>query len=237
MIKERIIIKISGAALKESQHNHILSSIKLKNIAKQIKIIHHSYDVGIVVGGGNIWRGGTSDLKLYREAQAHYMGMIATIINSVALKEALLKIGVKAEVHSLLPCPKVAINYQKNTANKALSQHKVIILAGGTGKPFFSTDTGAAQDAVELKAKSIIMGKDGVDGVYSDDPKKNNKAIRYAHLTFQKAINEKLKIMDLSALKICQSHNINIVVFNMERKNAIVNAINHKIPITIVDNK
>jgi uridylate kinase len=164
------------------------------------------------------------------------MGMVATIINSIALKEALLKINVKAEVHSLLSCPKVATNYQKSVADKTLSQHKVIILAGGTGKPFFSTDTGAAKDAVELKADFILMGKDGVDGIYSADPKKNPKAMRYAHLSFLDAINRKLKVMDLSALEICRKHNVKIVVFNMERKNAIVDAINRKIPTTIVDN-
>jgi uridylate kinase len=165
------------------------------------------------------------------------MGMVATIINSIALKEALLKAGITAEVHSLLPCPKVAINYQKNIANRALSRHKVIILAGGTGKPFFSTDTGAAKDAIDLKAKYILMGKDGVDGIYSDDPKKNKSATRYTHLTFKEAINKNLKVMDLSAMKMCKTHDINIVVFNMERKNAIVDAMNRKIPITIVDNQ
>jgi uridylate kinase len=236
MTKPRIILKISGAALKDNER-HILSTIKLQNIATQIKKIHQKYDVAIVVGGGNIWRGGTSDLKLYREEQAHYMGMVATIINSIAIKEALLKIGVNTEVHSLLPCPKVAINYQKNIANKALSQHKVIILAGGTGKPFFSTDTGAAKNAAELKIKTIFMGKDGVDGVYSDDPKKNKKAKRYEHLSFKEAINKKLKVMDLSAMQICQLNNINILVFNMERSDAIVNAMKHKIPTTIVDNQ
>ncbi|MDR2369769.1 MAG: UMP kinase [Mycoplasmataceae bacterium] len=237
MAKKRIILKISGAVLKEKQSNHILSSAKLQNIATQIKIIHRNYDVAIVVGGGNIWRGGTSDLKLYREDQAHYMGMVATIINAVALKEALLKIGIATEVHSLLPCPKVAINYRKSIANKTLSQHKVVILAGGTGKPFFSTDTGAAKEAIELQANCILMGKDGVDGVYSADPKKNPKAIRYTNLTFQAAINQQLQVMDLSAMKLCRSHNIPILVFNMERDNAIVDAMNRKIPITIVDNE
>ncbi|MDR0739975.1 MAG: UMP kinase [Mycoplasmataceae bacterium] len=236
MAKERIILKISGAALKESKNAHILSSLKLQSIATQIKIIHQKYDIGIVVGAGNIWRGGTSDLKLYREEQAHYMGMVATIINSVALKEALLKNGIKAEVHSLLSCPKVAINYHKATANKALDQHKVIILAGGTGKPFFSTDTGAAKDAIELNAQYILMGKDGVDGVYSDDPKQNKNVIRYSRLTFKTAIDKKLKVMDLSAMKLCQKNNITLVVFNMLRKNAITNAINRKIPITIISN-
>jgi uridylate kinase len=164
------------------------------------------------------------------------MGMVATIINSVALKEALVRIGVKAEVHSLLPCPKVSINYHKNIGNKALSQHKVVILAGGTGKPFFSTDTGAAKDAIELKANYIIMGKDGVDGVYSDDPKKNKKAIRYDRLTFKEAIAKELKVMDLSAMKMCQKNNIKIIVFNISRQNAIVNTMERKIPITIVSN-
>jgi uridylate kinase len=162
------------------------------------------------------------------------MGMIATIINSIALKEALVRQSVAVDIYSLLPCPKVAKNYQKESVNRALSQHKVVILAGGTGKPFFSTDTGSAKNAIELHAKFILMGKDGVDGVYSDDPKKNKNAIRFEFLSFKDAISKKLKVMDLSALKLCQQNNIDIIVFNIDRKNAIVDAIERKTPITIV---
>jgi uridylate kinase len=165
------------------------------------------------------------------------MGMVATIINSLALKEALIHNDVNTEIFSLLSCPKVAADYQKANVNKALFKQKIVILAGGTGKPFYSTDTGAAQDAIELNAKYILMGKDGVDGIYSDDPKKNAKAIRYEYLTFNEAIKKKLKVMDLSAMKLCQSHDVNIVVFNMERKEALIAAMNRKIPITIVSNK
>jgi uridylate kinase len=162
------------------------------------------------------------------------MGMVATIINSLALKEALVKIGVNTEVHSLLPSPHIATTYDAKKVNLTLERHRVVILAGGTGKPFFSTDTGAAKDAIELKCKYIVMGKDGVDGVYSGDPKLHKNVIRYKQLTFKEAIDKKLKVMDIAAMQMCQKHNIKIIVFNMERENAIINALVHKIPTTIV---
>ncbi|GHU47015.1 hypothetical protein FACS1894218_0560 [Bacilli bacterium] len=165
------------------------------------------------------------------------MGMVATLINSLALKEVLLKHHVKAEVFSLLSATSVAPNYQATLVNKNLDKNVVCILAGGTGKPFFSTDTGAAKDAQELHAHQIVMGKDGVDGIYSDDPKKNKQATRFNHLSFKEVISKKLKVMDLAALKICQAHKINILVFNIERPNAIIKALKKQIPTTVVDNK
>ncbi|GHU35012.1 hypothetical protein FACS1894166_13080 [Bacilli bacterium] len=136
------------------------------------------------------------------------MGMVATLINSLALKEVLLKHRVKAEVFSLLSATSVAPNYQATLVNKNLDKNVVCILAGGTGKPFFSTDTGAAKDAQELHAHQIVMGKDGVDGIYSDDPKKNKQATRFNHLSFKEVIAKKLKVMDLAAIKICQAHKL-----------------------------
>lgn len=236
MAKKRIILKLSGAALKDKKNDNILSTNKLTKLVNQIKILSKDYQICIVVGGGNIWRGGSANLKLYREEQAHYMGMIATIINSMALKEVLLKHDVKTEVVSALSITSVLKTYTPVLGNKILSENKILILAGGTGKPFFSTDTGAAKDAVELNASMIVMAKDGVDGVYSDDPKINKYAKRFSRLTFKQAIQKKLKVMDLDALKLCQKHDINILVFNIERKDAIINAINNQIPTTIITN-
>jgi uridylate kinase len=164
------------------------------------------------------------------------MGMIATIINSMSLRECLMKHDVKVETVSALAITSVLKTYTPKLGNEILKAGKVLILAGGTGKPFFSTDTGAAKDAIELKATTIVMAKDGVDGVYSQDPKLNKNAKRFAQLTFKKAIQAKLKVMDLDALKLCSKHNINILVFNIERENAIINAINNKIPTTIITN-
>ncbi|MDR0985453.1 MAG: UMP kinase [Mycoplasmataceae bacterium] len=235
--KQRIILKISGAALKDKRDNTILSKNKLLSIANQIKTLSKNYQIAIVVGGGNIWRGGASDLSLYREKDSHYMGMIATIINSYALKEVLLRNKVKTVLFSLLPSPRVALGYKPIKVKKSLEMGNVVILAGGTGQPFVSTDTGAAKDAHELNANLIVMGKDGVDGVYSDDPKKNKKAIRYNKLTLQEIINKKLKVMDMNAVEICQRNKIDILVFNIERRNAIVQALKNKIPTTFISYK
>lgn len=236
MAKKTIILKLSGAALKNKENDNILSTSKLLNLSSQIKTLSKTYKICIVVGGGNIWRGGSANLKLYREEQAHYMGMIATIINSMALRECLIKQNVKTEAVSALAITSVLKTYSPKVGNKILSEDKVLILAGGTGRPFFSTDTGAAKDAIELKACNILMAKDGVDGVYSSDPKINKQAKRFDRLTFKQAIDKKLKVMDLDALQLCMKHNINILVFNIERKNAIINAINNKIPTTIITN-
>jgi uridylate kinase len=165
------------------------------------------------------------------------MGMIATVINAVAIKEVLLKVNVNTVVYSLLDVPAVAKKYNIANVKKDLSLNKVIILGGGTGKPFFTTDTGATKVAKELGIKLIVVGKDGTDGVYSDDPKINKKAIRYSHLSISDAIKQNLKFMDLSAMKMCKAEKINLLIFNIQRKKAIVNAIKHKIPTTIIEAK
>ncbi|MDR3163619.1 MAG: UMP kinase [Mycoplasmataceae bacterium] len=235
--KQRIILKFSGAVLKDNKHNTILAVDKLNDLAKQIKRLINKYQIIIVVGGGNIWRGSSAAKNLYREEKAHFMGMIATCINAIAIQEALLKHYVDVHTFSLLSIPTVIDNYNAKTALKVLAQNHVVILAGGTGKPFFSTDTGAAQVAVELKAKQIVMGKDGVDGVYSADPKINKNAKRFAKLTINEAIKLKLKVMDQSALAICQKHHIDLLVFNAERSCAIIKALEDKIPTTLVEAK
>ena len=234
MTKTRIILKLSGAALKDKKNDNILSSTKLINLSKQIKVLSKTHQICIVIGGGNIWRGGQSDLKLYREEKAHYMGMIATIINSMALHESLSKIGVKVETLSALPIS-ILKTYSPKIGNQILNSNKILILAGGTGKPFFSTDTGAAKDAHELQCQYIAMGKDGVDGVYNRDPKTYKNALRYKRLTFKEAITKKLKVMDTAALEMCQKYNIKIIVFNIDRDNAIINAMDRKIPVTVVE--
>jgi uridylate kinase len=236
MFKKRIILKLSGAALKDKTNDNVLSIDKLLDLSNQIKTLSKTHQICIVVGGGNIWRGGTANLNIYREEKAHYMGMIATIINSMALQECLIKNELDVETVSALPITSVLKTYTATYANKALDKNKIVILAGGTGKPFFSTDTGAAKDAIELKASMILMAKDGVDGVYSDDPKKCSSAQRFSQLTFKEAIERNLKVMDLDALKLCLKHHIDILVFNIERKDAIINAIQNKIPTTIITN-
>lgn len=236
MPRQRVLIKLSGAALKNKCPKNIDDNFLIA-FAKQIKELHKKYDIAIVIGGGNIWRGRDSNLKLYEEETSHYLGMVGTIINSVAMQQALLKAKVPTIVYTLLPCPKVVPTYEPKKANASLAKKNIVILAGGTGKPFFSTDTGAAINATELKINIIAMAKDGVDGVYSADPKINKKAIRYEQLTFDQVIKQKLNVMDMSAIEICKKSNIDILVFNAQRKDCVIAALDKKIPITTITNK
>jgi uridylate kinase len=163
------------------------------------------------------------------------MGMLATIINSIALKEAICKLDSKIDLYSLLEIPAIAKEYNIDSVNESFRNNKICIFAGGTGRPFCTTDTAASIRAVEIKANLILVAKDGVDGVYDSDPKVNKNAIRYEKLSLGDAIKMKLKVMDLESLILCEEYKINLLVFNMERNNAIVDAIERKIPVTIID--
>lgn len=234
LIKKRIVLKLSGESLKDKRKNNILSTKKLMNLAEQISRLSKMHQICIVVGGGNIWRGGSATTDIFREEQAHYMGMIATIINSIALRECLLKHRVKTQVVSALPIPTVVETYTPALGSRILSKNIVLIVAGGTGQPFFSTDTGAAKDAKELKAAKILMAKNGVDGAYSKDPKKHFFVKRFSRLPFRQAISQKIGVMDLTAMKMCEENNVNILVFNIERKDAIIRALKDEIPNTLI---
>lgn len=233
-MRKRILIKLSGAALKDKKTGETFSSQKLISLAKQIIQLHNTYDIAIVIGGGNIWRGNMYNKNICKEMTAHYMGMVATIINALYLSEAIKKYKGNCEVLSLLPCPVCCQTYTPSLAINLLDKKKILILAGGTGKPFFSTDTGASKCAHEIKANSILMAKDGVDGVFSSDPKKNKKASRYSQLNMTECIKKKMQFMDISAMKMCLSHKISVWVFNIERKNAIIQSLNQKIPVTLI---
>lgn len=237
MSKPRIIVKLSGAALKDDNNDSILSGSKLVNLAKQLITLSKKYSIGIIVGGGNIWRGQSANADLYDLDQAHYMGMLATVINSIALKEALKRNGAKAKVYSLIDMPKVAATYNLDNVKADLDMNVICIMAAGTGSPFFSTDTGAALHAAEIGAKYILVGKDGVDGVYSADPKKDKNAKRFNKLTYDQIISMDLKVMDMTSITFCKANNITLIVFNNNQKDGIIKAINKTTKVTIVSNK
>ena len=231
-IKKNIILKISGASLKGE--DGIISSKKIDDLANQIKQITKKYNIGIIVGGGNIWRGNSSDKKLYNRVASDYMGMLGTIINSIALKEILLKKNVPTCLYSLLDVPKVADVYKINKVNQKLAKNYVCIFAAGTGNPFVSTDTAAAMRACEINADLILMAKDGVDGVYDKDPKKFPNAKRFSSLSYEQVVEKNLKVMDETAISICKEYKIQLLVFNNSRPNAIVKALAKTIPTTII---
>ncbi len=224
---KRVLLKLSGEALKGDKTDDILDSQVLHEFATVIKKVHNQgVAMGIVVGGGNIWRGKVSkDFGLDR-ANADYMGMTATIINALVLKDVLQIAGVKAMAMSALEMPGVIEKCDATRANKLLDEGYVIIFGGGTGKPFLSTDTAAAMRAEEIKAEVLLSGKNGVDGYYSDDPDTNPQAEFYKHLSYQEIIDKNLQLMDIQSIKICQNNDIKIHVFNINDLNNIDRVIN-----------
>lgn len=230
--KKLIIIKISGASLKGEKD--IIDINFLNELALQIKEIYKSFRVAIVLGGGNIWRGNiASEIKMERY-KADQMGMLATVMNSLALQSALKNIDIKANIFSTIEMEKIADNYVIRHLKDSLERDEVAILSCGTGRPYFTTDTGIAVSAAELQASYILMGKNNVDGVYDSDPNKNPNAKFFKHLTYSKAINDELKVMDSTAAAICKLTNIKTIVFKINEPNGIVNALNLKSRFTLI---
>jgi len=211
----RVIIKLSGEALK-GDGMYGIHPITVKRIATEIKDIHAlGVDVGIVVGGGNLWRGKTGEELGMDRAQADYMGMLGTVMNSLALQDALESVDVPSRVMTVLPISTVAEPYIRRRAMRHFEKKRVLIFAGGTGTPYFSTDTAAALRAAELDAPIILMAKNGVDGVYDKDPKKHDDASMYASLTQEDILVKKLGVMDQTAASICHENKIDVIVFNL----------------------
>ena len=216
---KRVLLKLSGEALGNPFDTKVL-----EDIASQIKLmVEQGIEVGVVVGGGNICRGRTfGKLGLDRE-NADYIGMEATVINAQMLTATLNKIGVDALTLSTIKVQRVE-DYDVSKANSLLSNKTVCVFGGGTGKPFFSTDTGSALRAKDIKAEVILMAKNGVDGVYSADPKIDPSATRYDELSFDDIIKKELAVIDLDAAKVCKENHIEAFIFDMAVENNILKA-------------
>jgi uridylate kinase len=222
---KRVIIKLSGEALK-GDGTYGIHPLTVKKIATEIKDIHAlGVDVGIVVGGGNLWRGKTGEELGMDRAQADYMGMLGTVMNSLALQDALESIDVPSRVMTVLPISTVAEPYIRRRAMRHFEKNRVLIFAGGTGTPYFSTDTAAALRAAELDAKIILMAKNGVDGVYDKDPKKHQDATMYDALTQEDILVKKLGVMDQTAASMCHENKIDVIVFNLNTSGNMKKAI------------
>lgn len=222
---KRVLLKLSGEALK-GETGFGIDPETVKKVAIQIKqVCKLGVELGIVVGGGNIWRGKTaSDLGMER-AQADYMGMLATIMNGLAVQEALEKIGVPTRVLSALEIKEVAEIYIRRRAIRHLEKGRVCIFVGGLGSPYFSTDTAAVLRATEIDAELVLMAKNGTDGVYDSDPKKNPNAKLYENLTFSEILSNNLNVMDMTAATLCRDNNLSAIVFNMNKDGNIVKAV------------
>lgn len=230
--KKLVIIKISGASLKGN--NDVIDLNFLNDIARQIKIISESYNVAIVLGGGNIWRGKIADEINMERYKADQMGMLATVMNSLALQSSLHNLNCKANIFSTIEMEKIADNYIIRNIKESLQKDEIAILACGTGRPYFSTDTGIAVSAAELNASYILMGKNNVDGVYDKDPNVFSGARFFEHLTYSKAINDELKVMDSTAAAICKEIKIKTIVFKINEPNGILDTLNLKTRFTLI---
>ena len=213
---KRVVIKLSGEAL-AGDKVYGIDPVVVENIAKEIKKISElGLEIAIVNGGGNIWRGLSGSAKGMDRATADYMGMLATVINSLALQDALENQGVNTRVQTAIEMRQVAEPYIRRKAIRHMEKGRVVIFASGTGNPYFSTDTTAALRAAEIEADAILMGKQNVDGVYDSDPKINAAAIKFDCLQYIEVIQRGLGIMDSTAISLCMDNNIPIIVFNID---------------------
>lgn len=233
---KRVILKLSGEALANSNGSG-MSAQKVKEVALEIKgLVDKGIELGIIVGAGNIWRGRDAKENDMDRASADYMGMLATILNSLALQNALESIGIPTRVMSSLSTPSVCEPYIRRRAIRHLEKKNVVIFGGGTGCPFFSTDTTAALRAAEMSADVILMAKNGVDGVYSADPRTNKDAVRFDILSYNEMLEKQLHVMDLTAATLCSENNIKIIVFDMNVKGNITKVIDEPTIGTIITN-
>lgn len=220
---KRVLLKLSGEAL--SADGSTFSVDVLQDLASEIKeVVSHGVEVAIVVGGGNFIRGKMAVELGMDRTQGDYMGMLATIINALAIQSTLEGAGVDTRVQTSLNMPEVAEPFIQRRAERHLEKGRVVIFGGGTGLPFFSTDTTAALRASEIKADVILMAKNGVDGVYSADPKKDPSATRFDELTYMDLLEKGLQVMDSTATSMCMDNHMQIMVFNMNQKGNIVKA-------------
>jgi|TARA_B100000579_G_scaffold59297_1_gene42698 uridylate kinase len=216
MSYNRILLKLSGEALL-GERNHGVDPKRILAYSKEIKeIVDAGIELAIVIGGGNIFRGVSGASNGIDRVQADYMGMLATVINGLALQSSLEELNVQTRLQTAVKIEAVAEPYIKRKAVRHLEKKRVVIFSAGTGNPFFTTDSAAVLRAIEINADAILKGT-RVDGIYNIDPEKNKDAVKFKKLTYDEAINKKLKIMDSTAFTLSQENNLPIIVFNMNK--------------------
>lgn len=232
----RVLLKLSGEALSSSEN--AFDPKVLSKLAEELKEVHDSgVDLAIVVGGGNFIRGKIVEQMGIDRVQADYMGMLGTVINAIAVQNSLEQIGVPTRVQTAIEMQKVAEPFIVRRAVRHLEKGRVVIFGAGTGSPYFSTDTTAALRASEIKADVILMAKNGVDGVYDSDPKKNPDAKKYEKLTYMDLLNQGLQVMDSTATSMCMDNDIDLIVFNMNERGNILKAVQGKGNGTVISKK
>ena len=227
---KRVILKLSGEALakKEGGYNDEL----IENIANQVKtIVDKGTDVGVVIGGGNYWRGRSND-NIDR-TKADQIGMLATIMNCIYVSEMFRSVGLSTEILTPFACGSMTKLFSKDLANECFKQGKIVFFAGGTGHPYFSTDTGIVLRAIEMEADAILLAK-AIDGVYDSDPKLNPNAKKFDTLSIQEVVDRKLGVIDMTASVMCMENKMPLVIFGLNEENSIVNTVDGKINGTVV---
>src|SRR5664279_1778612 len=236
MVKyKRVLLKLSGESLMGEQQYGI-DSVRLSDYALQIKeAVNLGVQIGIVIGGGNIFRGLSGASKGFDRVKGDQMGMLATVINSLALNSAFTVIGVKSRVLTAIRMEPIGEFYSKDRAIETLENGEVAIFSGGTGNPYFTTDTGSSLRGIEIEADAMLKGT-RVDGIYTADPEKDPNATKYTDITFDEIYHKGLRIMDLTATTKCKENNLPIVVFNMDIKGNLIKVLKGEAIGTIVHN-
>jgi uridylate kinase len=231
----RILLKLSGESLSGSGNQGISDTV-LNEYAKQvIDVLNKGCEVAIVIGGGNIFRGLSGTESGFDRLKGDQMGMLATVINSLALESAIGRLGAKARVFTSIRMEPVGELYNRDRVVEAMKNNTVCILSGGTGNPFFTTDTAAALRAVEIGASVLLKGT-RVDGVYTSDPEKDSTAEKFNKISFEEVINRRLKVMDSTAFTMCRENNLPLVVFDMNKPGNLIKLIEGKTIGTLVSN-
>ena len=232
---KRVLYKLSGEALAGGKGFGIDSEVVTKITSQIVEVVKQGVEVAIVVGGGNIWRGKTGEELGMERATADSMGMLATVMNSLALQDSLEQKGVDTRVLTSVEMKAMAEPYIRRRAIRHLEKGRVAIFAAGIGNPYFSTDTTAALRAKEIGAEAILMGKNGVDGVYSADPKLDSTATRYDKLSYMDIMNKGLTIMDSTAITFCMDNHLPIIVFSIDEAENIVKVVSDSNLGTIIE--
>lgn len=228
---KRVLLKLSGEALAGEKKMGFDEPTVVK-VANQVKqIVNQGVQVGIVIGGGNFWRGRTSET--IDRTKADQIGMLATVMNSIYVSEIFRSVGMKTQILSPFTCGTMTKPFSKDRANKYFDHNMVVFFAGGTGHPYFSTDTAAVLRAVEIEADALLLAK-AIDGVYDSDPKINPAAVRYDSLTIQEVIDKKLAVVDMTASILCMENKLPMYVFALNEENSVVKAISGKFNGTVV---
>ena len=231
MKEKRILLKLSGEALAGDKHTGFDEATVLE-IARQVKAVHaDGAEIGVVIGGGNFWRGRTSENM--DRTKADQIGMLATIMNCIYVSEMFRSTGLETEILTPFECGSVTKLFSKDRANKYFGQGKIVFFAGGTGHPYFSTDTGIVLRAIEMEADAIYLAK-AIDGVYDSDPKTNPAAVKYDSVSIDDVIANKLAVIDMTASVMCMENRMPLVVFGLNEKDSIINTYNGKFNGTVV---